>query len=334
LLIVIAVLIFALAFRKITRDVARGKREIRYTIAFNAYSQALHPGMTRKDTEEYLHSRNTQFSWVFTAFGGRRESQYADIVKIGEEAAPWYCSYAYVYVAFEFAPVKDFRQTDSDVLQKIEMFRPYTGCLDTRDGRGKGRETSLPRVESLVPQRDSNGTKAGIVDREDLNGGAANGCLSHQVRTVPFKMVAPPVSPGMKEFDDFAGLRIPPGNVWALVLVAVQACKSKILQAGFSAVLPGDDVVGVKGTQIPGRRHMPILAAPFGPFPRPADQSLIHELRVSRKGSTPDFLKAARAGECITDKTFAMLTYPSNSAFSSGIKAPSLDLSIRSRMRV
>src|ERR1700691_2739912 len=93
-------------------------------------------------------------------------------------------------------------------------------------------------------------------------------------------------------------------------------------KTGFSAVLPGDNVVGMKGTQIPGCRHMTILTAPFGPLPHPADQSLIHELRVSRKGSRPDFLKAPRAWECITDNTLAMLTYPSSSAFSSGIKPP------------
>ena len=107
-------------------------------------------------------------------------------------------------------------------------------------------------------------------------------CGSDQVRAIPFKMVAPLVSTRMKKLDDFAGLRIPPGNVWTLVLVAVQAGKS-------------DDVVGVKGTQIPGCRHMAILAAPLGPLPHPADQSLIHELRVARRGSKPDFLKATRA---------------------------------------
>jgi len=92
-----------------------------------------------------------------------------------------------------------------------------------------GSETLIPRVGPFVPQRDSNGTKAGIVDREDLNGSAANRCLSDQIRTVPFKMVAPPVSSRMKEFDDFAGFRIPPGNVWTLVLIAVQAGQCKVL---------------------------------------------------------------------------------------------------------
>src|SRR5205085_2583744 len=112
------------------RGAASRKRETGYIGALKAYSDSLRPGMTRKDVEDYLHLRNTQFTWVWTAFGGRRVTQYADLVKIGEETAPWYCSEAYVYIAFEFSPLNDFhRQTDSDVLQRIEIFRPYTGCL-------------------------------------------------------------------------------------------------------------------------------------------------------------------------------------------------------------
>jgi len=126
LLITTATLISALAVRNNIRETARRKREIGYTVALKAYSQALHPGMTRKDVEGYLRSRNTQFTWIYTAFGGRRKSQYADVVKIGEEAAPWYCSEAYVHIALEFSPVKDFRQTDSDVLQRIEIYSRAT----------------------------------------------------------------------------------------------------------------------------------------------------------------------------------------------------------------
>jgi hypothetical protein len=106
------------------------EREAGYRGALKAYSAALHSGMTRKDVEDYLRSKNTRFTWAWTAFGGRKESQYADLVKIGEESAPWYCSEANVYVAFEFRDVNGFnRQTDSDVLQRIEIFRPYSGCL-------------------------------------------------------------------------------------------------------------------------------------------------------------------------------------------------------------
>jgi hypothetical protein len=131
LLVAAAILISAIVVRSSSRAAARRKRETYYTDALKAYSDALHPGMMRKDVEEYLRSRNTQFTWIWTAFGGRGETQYADVVKIGEEAAPWYCSEAYVYIAFEFLPVNNFShgQTPSDVLQRIEIFRPYTGCL-------------------------------------------------------------------------------------------------------------------------------------------------------------------------------------------------------------
>jgi hypothetical protein len=130
LLIGAAVLMSALAVRSSIRAAAKRKREVGYAVALKTYLEALHPGMARSDVEAYLRSRSTQFSWVYTAFGGRRESQYADVVKIGEETAPWYCGEAYVYVAFEFTPVGDVdSQNDSDVLQRIEFFRPYTGCL-------------------------------------------------------------------------------------------------------------------------------------------------------------------------------------------------------------
>ena len=88
--------------------------------------------MTRKDVEDYLNSKNTKFTWIFTAFGARGVSQTADIVKIGEEAAPWFCDEAYVWVAFEytFTRIEDIhRQDPSDILERIELYRPYTGCL-------------------------------------------------------------------------------------------------------------------------------------------------------------------------------------------------------------
>ena len=59
-----------------------------YIGALKAYSDALHPGMMRKDVEDYFRSRNTKFIWMWTALGEGRESQYADLVKIGKETAP------------------------------------------------------------------------------------------------------------------------------------------------------------------------------------------------------------------------------------------------------
>jgi hypothetical protein len=125
---VIIVVAFAVIVRSHVKSLAQKKREIAYRLALEAYSRDLKPGLRRTEVESYLRVRNTGFSWIYTAFGGRRESQYADVIKIGEEAAPWYCSYAYVFVAFEFSGVEKYQQ-NSDVLERIELFRPYSGCL-------------------------------------------------------------------------------------------------------------------------------------------------------------------------------------------------------------
>ena len=126
---VIVVVASATAVRSHGRSVAQKKREVAYHSALQQYFRDLRPGLRRAEVERYLRARNANFSWMYTAFGGRRESQYADILKIVEEAAPWYCSEAYVYVAFEFSGVEKFKQNDSDLLERIEKFRPYTGCL-------------------------------------------------------------------------------------------------------------------------------------------------------------------------------------------------------------
>jgi hypothetical protein len=113
------------------KKIRDAKREAGYTLALDAYSKALRPGMTHKEVEEYLRSANTQFSETLTAYGGRRQSQWADLVKIGEsESAVWYCGKEYVYVALEFTPVNQLprRPEDADVLQRIEMYR-VADCL-------------------------------------------------------------------------------------------------------------------------------------------------------------------------------------------------------------
>jgi len=111
------------------------KREVGYQSALMGYSQDFQPGLTRKEVEDRLRSKGASFGQIWTSFGGRRESDYADIVKIGEESAPWYCSEAYVYIALEFSAVEEHSflyhhlAKDSDVLKRVEIFRPLTGCL-------------------------------------------------------------------------------------------------------------------------------------------------------------------------------------------------------------
>lgn len=93
-------------------------------MTLDAYSKALRPGMTRKEVEEYLRSQNTHFDRDFTAYGGRRESQGADLVEI---TACWFCG-EFVSVALEFAPVNQPRRLeDTDILQRIELYRVTDG---------------------------------------------------------------------------------------------------------------------------------------------------------------------------------------------------------------
>jgi hypothetical protein len=146
-------------------------------------------------------------------------------------------------------------------------------------------------------------------------------------------MVVPVVLARMKQRNNLASFGIPASDVGAFALIAVQAGKCQIVSAGCSAVLPGDDMVDVKGTHVRECRQVAIFTPPIGPLPDVTDQILIQELRTLRMDSKLDWFKATRARECITDKTFAILTYPSSSAVSSSVNVPSFDFSINSCMR-
>lgn len=86
-------------------------------------------------------------------------------------------------------------------------------------------EISTPLADSFVPQRNTNCTKTGIVDRKNLNGRTANLCSADQVYFTPFKVVVPAVLPRMKQPDNIASFGISSSDVGTLALVAVQAGK-------------------------------------------------------------------------------------------------------------
>jgi len=114
-----------------TRAEAKRERELGYRAALRAYSNDLKPGLTRREVEDYLRTRNARFTNICCV---GKENYYADLFKIGEERAPWYCSEGYVYVAFEFSAVEkhdlaSFFAKDSDVLKQVEIYQPGTGCL-------------------------------------------------------------------------------------------------------------------------------------------------------------------------------------------------------------
>ena len=58
---------------------------------------------------------------------------FADLVKLGEQPAPWYRSELEVYVAFQFTSASPQNPlpiaADQDVRQKISPYRKLGGCL-------------------------------------------------------------------------------------------------------------------------------------------------------------------------------------------------------------
>ena len=116
------------------------KRDAAYQSALQAYSQNLQPGLTRREVENYLRVRDISFGQMCCV---DERSAFADLVKVGQEDAPWYCSEYYVYVAFEFVAAESHPRwgtflwdsraranlDDSDVLKKVRIFRKLGGCL-------------------------------------------------------------------------------------------------------------------------------------------------------------------------------------------------------------
>lgn len=111
------------------KQAQKEKREAAYESALRSYSETLRPGMTRKEVEDYLKSKGTKFQqmgWI------DERSAFSDLVKIGSEPPPWYCSEYGVYIALQFAafePHKPWESYDSDILKRITIFKWLGGCL-------------------------------------------------------------------------------------------------------------------------------------------------------------------------------------------------------------
>ena len=83
---------------------AREKREAVYQRTLLSYSNILKPGMSRKDVEDYFHSSNTVFQQMCCVDPSTfSKGVYDDIVRIGQEDSPWFCSEHNVYIVFQFA---------------------------------------------------------------------------------------------------------------------------------------------------------------------------------------------------------------------------------------
>jgi hypothetical protein len=108
---------------------AQTQPEATYQSIVESYSKTFKPRMTRKEVENNLRTKNARFQQT-CCFEGRRTPD--DLVKIGQEPAPWYCNRTNVYVAFEFAGEErrpSSQARDSDKLERVSLLRWPQDCL-------------------------------------------------------------------------------------------------------------------------------------------------------------------------------------------------------------
>jgi len=109
---------------------AEQKRQIDYRRITTEYSDALKRGTNRAEVETYIRSRGQSFQQMCCV--GTRRDAWADLIKIGEENAPWYCSKNNVYVAFEFdapEPRSTTKALDNDRLLSVTLYQRLEECL-------------------------------------------------------------------------------------------------------------------------------------------------------------------------------------------------------------
>lgn len=132
-IVLIVLLSCALTIRVELRDRDKKKREVAYQSALQSYSQNVTLGWTRKKVEAYFKARDIAFGqmgWLEEQPEDR--TAFADLIKVGHEDAPWYCSENYVYIAFQFSatePHRPWMAAESDVLTKVRIYRQLGGCL-------------------------------------------------------------------------------------------------------------------------------------------------------------------------------------------------------------
>jgi hypothetical protein len=130
LLVIVAALLIVclLGIKSVIEKRAAQKRQTEYEAVLREYSGALKSGMSRREVESYLRLRGRSFRQMCCIKVPR--NAYADIVKIGEEKAPWYCNKYNVYVAFEFETTEPHGTvTDADRLETTSLFPWLEECL-------------------------------------------------------------------------------------------------------------------------------------------------------------------------------------------------------------
>jgi hypothetical protein len=125
LFVLSVVVLSAIAVHHVLSARSKKRRAADYQSVLLMYSKNLAPGLARKDVENYLRTSRTKF---VQRCCGEEKGGYSDLVKVGEEPAPWYCGEWAVYVEFVFTAPRQL-PSDSDVLKRIELVSNGEGCL-------------------------------------------------------------------------------------------------------------------------------------------------------------------------------------------------------------
>lgn len=110
---------------------AASMRYTEYHITLARYAKTLQRGQRRQEVETYLKSENTQFGQICRI--DKPQRVWADLVKIGQEPAPWYCNRYNVYISLEFVfdePQNTSLGThSSDRLESVRLWPHLEECL-------------------------------------------------------------------------------------------------------------------------------------------------------------------------------------------------------------
>jgi hypothetical protein len=135
LLGLLSLVLLTIGVRHVVKERLHKKRELSYQTTLQLYEQAIKPGMTRKQVEDYLHARSQAFSQSCCVdIKEFRKHSWDDLVKIGAEDAPWFCSESAVYVAFQFSdsPLPHdemWRADDLDTVKSVSVYHRPENCL-------------------------------------------------------------------------------------------------------------------------------------------------------------------------------------------------------------
>ena len=134
LVLVIISTIFA-AIWIIRQKRAQRARQADYASQLASFNQFIRPGMSRKQVEDSFRERKIEFGHMCCVQPAELASRrsWDDLVWIGAEDAPWFCSRHNIYIAFQFADHNSReRHGESDgldTLRAVSIYGRLEGCL-------------------------------------------------------------------------------------------------------------------------------------------------------------------------------------------------------------